>query len=141
MDLLAAQDVIERINADFTRYREYGDFTVSGGSLVGVEVPDGAYFWVSGSTLNDGLHVAPDSGMEDESFTGEVDVLAIPKTFQRVVENMSDWVKKHPSTGYSSESFGGYSYSMPSNSKTGMAADVFDVFRTSLNRWRRLPCL
>lgn len=141
MDLLAAQDVIERINADFTRYREYGDFTVSDGSLEGASIPDGSYFWVSGSSFNDGLHIAPETGMADESFTGEISVLSIPKTFLKVVENMTDWVKKHPVTGYASESFGGYSYSMPSNSKTGMAADVFDVYRTSLNRWRRLPCL
>lgn len=143
MDLLAAQDVIETIHANFARDTRYGEFSVTGGSISGAEIPDGAYFWVSGSLFNDGLHLAPATDLVDEEFEGDVSVLAIPKTFIKVVEDMEAWAKAHPADrgGYTSESFGGYSYSLPTNSQTGQAATVYDVFRSKLTKWRRLPCL
>lgn len=142
MDLLTGQDVIEAINADFATDTQRGTFAVTDGAMTGAEVPDGAYFWIGGSMFNDGLHRAPAGDLIDETWDGSVKVLAIPKTFEKVVEDMEAWVEAHPADkgGYTSESFGGYSYSLPANSKTGQAATVYDVFGSRLNRWRRLPC-
>lgn len=146
MDVLIAQDVMEQINNWFPIAKKSGTFTVKDGSLDMTGAPgimNGQYFRVIGSAMNDGLHIFPDTGMVDETFEGEIWSLAVPKTFAKVCEDMQAWLEKHPVTasGYTSESFGGYSYSVPTNPQTGQAASVMDVFKSSLNRWRRLPCL
>lgn len=143
MELLTAQDVMERINNRFVKDCEEGTFTIEDGSISASLLPE-QYFWVEGSYFNDGLHrFTDDDPLKDETFTGAVYTLSIPKTFVKLVEDMEEWTANHPAaaSGYTSESFGGYSYSLPTNSNTGMAATVYDVFGSRLNKWRRLPCL
>lgn len=168
MDALAAQEVMEQIHNRFVRDEQVGTFTVSGGYLYPLSLADGQWYWIEGSLFNDGLHQyaaeasdtsaivdsaivgaarvgegASDSDLVDETFTGRILSVVPPKTFVALVEEMQEWVRLHPpsSSGYVSESFGGYSYSLPTNSETGMAATVYDVFASRLTKWRRLPCL
>lgn len=143
MDFAVAQEVMEQINNWFPRKYLSGDFSIEDGTIVVPSLIDGQYFRIVGSAMNDGLWQYPATGMVDEKFTGEIWELAVPKTFVKVCEDMQEWMEKHPvaSSGYTSESFGGYSYSLPTNSQTGQAATVMDVFRSSLNKWRRIPCL
>lgn len=120
--------------------RDYGEFTISGGSLDVDGMLDGQYFRIVGSVLNDGLHKWPADDLHDEVFVGEIWSLAIPDAVIRLTGEMGEWVKEHPvGAGYTSESFGGYSYSLPTNSQTGQAANVYDVFRSQLNQYRKLP--
>lgn len=143
MDIKTAQAVMEELNNWFERSRYSGPFSISGGSLQGVDMIDGQYFRIIGSAMNDGLHQWPCNELVDEEFTGSVCGLAVPSTFADTVDDISEWMAKHPkaNTGYSSESFGGYSYSLPVNQSSGQVAGWQDVFRGSLNKWRRLPCL
>ena len=141
MDLAVAQNVMDSIYNHFEHSLESGEFTISGGVLSGAEfLLDGQYYLIEGSALNDGLHLHPADDLVDEAFAGEVWGLSVPKAFVGLVEEIEGWQQKHPVTGYTSESFGGYSYSLPTNSVTGQAAQWQDVFRARLNPYRRLPC-
>lgn len=141
MDLAVAQNVMDSIYNHFERTLESGEFTISGGVLSGAEfLLDGQYYLIEGSALNDGLHLHPAGDLVDEAFSGEVWGLSVPRAFVKLVEEIEGWQEKHPVSGYTSESFGGYSYSLPTNSATGQAAQWQDVFRARLNPYRRLPC-
>lgn len=143
MDLAVAQEVMGSLYNWFERSLESGKFVIEGGRLSGVDfLSDGQYFLVRGSVFNGGLHVWPASDLKDEIFEGEVYGLAVPSDFEALVGEIADWRSKHEQTGYTSESFGGYSYTLGSNPQTGQAATWQDVFRGRLNRYRRLPgCL
>lgn len=134
------EDVLSSLYNWFDVDREYGRFEIRDGAVYGVDLVDGQYFRIVGSVLNDGLHMWPATDLRDETFDGEVWSLAIPEAVVRLAGEMGDWVAKHPvGAGYTSESFGGYSYSLPTNPKTGQAATVYDVFRSRLSQYRKLP--
>lgn len=134
------EDVLSSLYNWFDVDREYGRFEIRDGAVYGVDLVDGQYFRIVGSVLNDGLHMWPATDLRDETFDGEVWSLAIPEAVVRLAGEMGDWVAKHPvGAGYTSESFGGYSYSLPTNPNTGQAATVYDVFRSRLSQYRKLP--
>lgn len=140
MDLTMLEDVLSSLYNWFDVDREYGRFEIRDGAVYGVDLVDGQYFRIVGSVLNDGLHMWPATDLRDETFDGEVWSLAIPEAVVRLAGEMGDWVAKHPvGAGYTSESFGGYSYSLPTNPNTGQAATVYDVFRSRLSQYRKLP--
>ena len=114
-----------------------GEFSVSGGSIDLPEAREGQYFRIVGSVFNDGLHLYPASDLQDEEFEGEVRLLAVPRPLLDVVEEIEKWNASNPATTYTSESFGGYTYSKASNAD-GSPMDWRGVFRGSLNRWRKL---
>ena len=92
------------------------------------------------AVFNDGLHQWPATGLHDEVFEGRVWALAVPSAVVELADQVADWVAKNPQASpYVSESFGGYSYTKATNPATGQAAGWEDVFRRSLNRWRKLP--
>lgn len=117
-----------------------GTFTVQGGSITLPFLQKGQYFRVVGSVFNDGLYQYSDfPGLEDETFDGAVWALAVPKAVIDLAADISAWQEKNGSPGpYTSESFGGYSYSRATNSTTGQAASWQDAFRGRLNDWRRI---
>lgn len=111
-------------------------------------VPDGAWYRIEGSFFNDGLHKMP-SALMDETFTGKITVCAIPPALLRVVERIQQYeidtaeaVQKARTSPYTSESFGGYSYSLKGSSVsqngsgdlTGWKAE----FMSDLNPWRKI---
>lgn len=115
-----------------------GKFIIKGGS---VELPfllEGQYFRIVGSIFNDGLHQYPEFGLVDETFSGTVWALAIPSELVELAEEISQWNEKNPVGMYTSESFGGYSYTKATNSATGQPATWQDVFRSRLNQWRKI---
>lgn len=102
-------------------------------------VKEGQYFLIEGSDLNDGVYqYNAELKLKDEEFVGRVTALRIPQEFLELVGRMEDDVKsgKYYSP-YSSESFGGYSYSRASG-PSGAPANVFDVYKPELNVWRKL---
>lgn len=115
-----------------------GTFTVQGGSITLPFLQKGQYFRVVGSVFNDGLYQYSDfPGLEDETFDGAVWALAIPKALLSTVEEITVWTAKNGDGGaYTSESFGGYSYSKATNSK-GMAVGWRDVFSSQLAPWKK----
>ena len=113
-----------------------GEFTVQGGQITLPFLQTGQYFRVVGSVFNDGLHQYPVADLTDETFTGSVWALAVPKAVIELAEEIDAWQTKNGDPGpFTSESFGGYSYSKATNA-SGMAVGWQDVFKSRLNDWR-----
>lgn len=114
------EQVLRYINNRFDRdSRGYpygskaGTFTVENGNLEVDGLLEGQYFWIEGSRLNDGLHLYPDTGMQDEEFTGEIVFLVIPNAVVDMATQVEMWCEKNAEvidSPLKSESFGGYSY-------------------------------
>ena len=118
-----------------------GTYTVQDGNITLPFLADGQYFRIVGSIFSDGLHrYGPDMEcLRDETFTGTIWALAVPKEVIDLSTEIADWQKKYGDSAaspYTSESFGGYSYSKPSSA--GESGGWETVFRSSLNRWRKL---
>lgn len=121
-----------------------GNYTISGGCISLDFLQDGQYFLVEGSVFNDGVYQYPCFEMYDEEFTGTITPLAPPRAFLNVVDEIKQWVDKNESAGsvnmspFSSESFGGYSYSKAAGSGGSGCTSVSwkDVFGNRLKVWR-----
>lgn len=137
------EQVLGEIHNWFVREVISGRFEVADGQLRmpgGRALRDGQYLRVVGSVFADGLHQWPVEGLpHDESFEGEVWALAVPQEVVDLAGVIDDWDAKNAPSPYVSESFGGYSYTRATNASTGQAATWRDVFRTQLNRWRKVP--
>ena len=102
---------------------------------------DGQYFRILGSVLNDGVYQYPPDDLKDEAFTGEIWSLAIPKEFLELTADIEAWQEQHGAAAagpYTSESFGGYTYSKAVDAVTGGAVTWEGAFRARLNAWRKL---
>lgn len=125
----------------FDRERYAGTFTVENGSVALPFLQEGQYFRILGSTFNDGVHQYPAYGLTDETFDGAVWALAIPPSVLALDAEIEAWQDKNgdaSASPYSSESFGGYSYSRATDAKTGGAVTWQSAFRSKLNQWRKL---
>ena len=99
-----------------------GEFTVQDGSITLPFLQTGQYFRVMGSVFNDGA----------------VWALSVPKSVISLADEITVWNEKNGTPGpYTSESFGGYSYSKATNA-SGVAVGWQDVFKSRLNTWRRI---
>ena len=132
--------------------RMEGEFTISGGKLADLEdllIP-GQYFYIYGSYFNDGVHEYTDElTLKDETFTGLVQSMKIDPDLVALSAEIEAWQAKYGGldsaamSPFNSESFGGYSYSKSSGNSsegggTGSAADPKSVFKSRLNRWKKL---
>jgi hypothetical protein len=117
-----------------------GELTIVDGELTLPHgfVKQGQYYRIVGSVFNDGLHQYPASDFIDEVFDGEVWALAIPKAVIDIAAEIEAWCKANPDSVYTSESFGGYSYTK-ATAPDGTPMRWQDAFRRRLNRWRKLP--
>lgn len=117
-----------------------GTFNIEGGALALPSLLEGQYFRIRGSVFNDGLHKQGETDLTDESFTGEVWALAVPKAVIKLAEDIAAWQEKNAevlASPYDSESFGGYSYTK-TRSQSGKAITWEDAFRSELKQWRRI---
>ena len=118
-----------------------GNYTVQDGSITLPFLIDGQYYRILGSIFNDGLHKYGDSAdvLQDENWDGTIWALAIPADVIDLAAEIQEWQTKNgEASPYTSESFGGYSYSRATSSTTGAAVTWQDVFRGQLNDWRRI---
>lgn len=110
-----------------------GDFDISGGEIALPFLTDGQYYRIVGSVFNDGVHKYGES-LTDETFTGEIWALAIPKAVVELAKEIETWQEKSGGTSpYLSESFGGYSYT-----RSAEALNWQTAFRGRLNSWRKV---
>lgn len=128
----------------FERDRLQGQFTVVNGELARLdggtfEPMQSQYYRICGSVFNDGMHQHPDYTLVDETFTGEVWLLAVPQSFIALADEIAQWREAHPDGEYQSESFGGYTYSRTTNAD-GTSVRWQDAFSRELRHWRKLPC-
>lgn len=117
-----------------------GELSIVDGELVLPHqfLQEGQYYRIVGSVFNDGLHQWPGGDLTDEEFEGEVWGLAVPAAVVELADEIDAWCKANPESPYTSESFGGYSYTK-GTAADGMPMRWQDVFRRRLNRWRKLP--
>ena len=129
--------VLTHLNNWFCREVYAGTFTVTSGTLALPDLADGQYFRIVGSVFNDGLHQSPAAGLTDETFTGAVWALAVPKSVVTLAEEIKAWAAKNQLGAYTSESFDGYSYTRATNAK-GAAVGWQDAFAAQLATYRKL---
>lgn len=109
----------------------------------------GQYFRIVGSILNDGVfqNMAEDlASLRNETFDGEIWSMSVPRDFEKLCEDISAWRAKNEAldsanmSPFTSESFGGYSYSKGSSGSNGGAigATWENQFRSRLNTYRRV---
>ena len=110
---------------------------------------DGQYFRVVGSLMNDGVYNAPTTFPQDETFDGAVWSMAVPQAVIDLSKEIDDWVAKYgvPDSAamspFTSESFGGYSYTKGSSSRQTKGGDGNsgawqNVFASRLSKWRKI---
>ena len=129
-------------NADI----HYGEYTISGGSIDLPFLLDGQYFRIVGSVLNDGVYQYPADGLADEEFTGAVWAMAVPPAVVALAADIESWNEKNAdalASPYTSESFGGYSYTKASGSSNNGSGGYTwrDQFASRLAKYRRLSVL
>lgn len=149
------EQVCDFVHNYFTRDVYVGEFTISDGIVLLPGLLDGQRFRIIGSALNDGMYtyhtdgvVYDDDGLvavplADETFNGMIATMAVPRGFERLVADIAAWQAKNQDvldSPYTSESFGGYSYTKAtgSGSNSGGALSWQDVFRTKLNAYRKI---
>ena len=118
-----------------------GTFTIKDGGITLPFLADGQYFRICGSVFNDGLHQYNVLDLVDETFNGTIWALAIPKTVIELADEIGKWQEKNgeaASSPFSSESFGGYSYSKATDTETGGAVTWQSAFKQQLSAWRKI---
>ncbi|MBQ0054676.1 MAG: hypothetical protein KBS54_00810 [Synergistaceae bacterium] len=123
-------------------------------SHIGIdELQSGSFVYIEGSHKNDGVrriwftpeeleeHQEDDAllvePLEDEEFDSYVVMLKPPKAFLNLAREIKAFSETNKDSAYTSESFGGYSYSRATN-KAGNLAGWQDVFKARLNTWRKM---
>ena len=130
------ETVLMYLNNWFVVGRYDDTYTIEDGGITLPFLVDGQYFRIVGSLFNDGVYQYP-AELTDETFDGSVWAMSIPKALLSTVEEITAWTAKNGESGpYTSESFGGYSYSKATNSK-GMAVGWRDVFAAQLAPWKK----
>lgn len=121
-----------------------GEFVIANGGIMPLDfLKDGQYFRIVGSSLNDGVYkYGDDLKLTDEIFVGAVWAMNVPPAFIALAGEIkkfceSDSGKDSP---YTSESFGGYSYSKATDAN-GAPLTWQSVFAKRLNKYRRISVL
>ena len=127
----------------FETDRISGTYTVENGSITLPFLQNGQFFRVVGSVFNDGVHQYPDYAMAVETFDGSIWPMSVPPALLCLGEEIKAWQEKNgdiAASPYTSESFGGYSYSKTtSGSATGAGMVTWQsVFKSRLNQWRKI---
>lgn len=128
--------------------RIYGSFTIEGGRITDEDftsvIQANQYFRIVGSVFNDGVYKYTDElALTDELFVGSIWLMAIPKDVIDLSLEIQAWVDKYGesvNSPYSSESFGGYSYTKASGGSSGSGSNPTwqSVFASKLNLWRKI---
>ena len=123
--------------------RSAGTFTISSGliSPLSSSLIAGQYIRIVGSLLNDGIYLLPSnftiSTLVNETFTGAIFGLAIPRDLVTLDTEITAWVTANPASAYASESFGGWSGSRATGAN-GAPLSWKSVYAARLNRWRKM---
>lgn len=108
------------------------------------------YFRIVGSLFNDGVHKYLDAEdqLVDETFSGSIWAMAVPPAVIALCDDIQDWLDKYGGVNgvamspFSSESFGGYSYSKSAggyySGGAGTGVTWQSMFASRLNTWRKI---
>lgn len=125
----------------FVDWTYHGELKIEDGQLTDLELKNGQYFRLFGSTFSDGVYQYPVNGLADETFDGAVWAMAVPPAVIALAEEIDAWQEKHASvldSPYQSESFGGYSYSKASGASVSGNITWQTHFASKLNKWRKI---
>lgn len=131
--------ILRHLNNYFIADVREGDYAVEGGNIALPFLADGQYFFIRDSIFNDGLHRYPAFDLVDEEFYGVIWCLAIPQAIINLADEIEAWQTKNAeilNSPYTSESFGGYSYSKASGDN-GTAVSWQSVFSDRLAPYRK----
>lgn len=139
------EELMRYVNNWFLVKRHFDTFTIENNTLSLDFLQDGQYYRIVGSIFNDGVYKYGDATVQftDETFTGEIWALAVPKAFIDLADKVAAWVNKYDEQAhspYNSESFGGYSYTKSG----GYVGDNSSqstwqyAFKLELNKWRKI---
>ena len=137
-------ELCQELRNYFEKEKRTGSFRIVDGMLDVDFLLPGQYFRVMGSIFNDGVHQYGEEEMSDEDFVGSVWSLAIPEAVINLAQEIQEWRSKYEEAGssamspFTSESFGGYSYSKGSGSAAGSAVSWRNAFAPRLSAWRKL---
>lgn len=136
------EQILDYIHNYFVREVYRGKFKIEEGQLKVDFLVEGQYFKVKGSLLNDGVYMYP-SPLIDESFTGEIWSMAVPKSILDITSEIEKWQADYGdklNSPLQSESFGGYSYSKASgtDAKGNSLTTWQGVFGKRLNAYRKI---
>lgn len=134
---------------DGTKY--YGPFEIVDGKITafndGEILQNGQYFRIIGSVFNDGVYKYPDDVLKDETFEGSVWLMRVPPEVLKISDEIDAWEAQYSQpdspalSPYTSESFGGYSYSKGATENgIGSAWQGVNGFAARLAGWRRPRC-
>lgn len=148
------ESVCDAIHNYFVRDVYTGSFEIKDGKLDLPGLLQGQRFRIIGSALNDGVYtlfghdVYDDDGKKrailmDETFNGTIQYMGVPAAFLVLCAEISDWQTKYGEASkspYSSESFGGYSYTKRSSGGTSADGSISwqTIFKDRLKRWRKI---
>lgn len=131
----------------------FGDFTISDGEIApSFDIQDGQYYRIVGSVFNDGVHRygdETDALVDEDEFHGAIWRMRVPQAVIDLDADISAWVAAYGGvtsqnmSPYTSESFGGYSYSKGYGSRGdgssgGGALTWQDMFAARLAPYRRI---
>lgn len=132
----------------------FGSFVIQDGTILfdGKDmtgmIKEGQYIRIVGSALNDGVYAFPSNGLIDETFDGAIWAMAVPPAVINLASEITAWREKYESVDsaamspFTSESFGGYSYSKSGASSTnaggGQAPSWQGAFASRLSSWRKI---
>lgn len=127
-----------------------GEYTIANGSISLPFLLNGQYYRIVGSALNDGVYKYPPTqttALHDETFTGEIWAMKVPKAVQDLATEIAAWVTKYGdavNSPYQSENvIGVYSYTKASaggadNGASNGTPTWQSTFGTQLNQWRKI---
>lgn len=131
-------EICKEIRNWFEREKHFGDFTISEGTLDVDFLQDGQYFRIVGSVFNDGVHKFNDVELKDETFNGAVWEMAIPEDVINLANEIDAYnTEMGVASPYTSESWGGYSYTKATASD-GSVITWQTAFSNRLNKWRKI---
>jgi hypothetical protein len=139
---------------DGTKNHYFGTFVIEDGNidLSETDIQPSQYFRIIGSVFNDGVYQYPATGLTDETFDGAVWAMAVPPSVIALSAEIEAWQEKYggvDSTAmspYTSESFGGYSYSKSRGGSGNGSVDAGSgtwqsAFANRLYKWRKIRAI
>lgn len=132
-------DIMKHIHNFFIWERVEGEWIIEDGSIDLPFLVDGQYFIMEGSRYNDyKVFKYGTDELEDEEFTGYVLALDVPSSFVQLCTEIKAFIAKpENNSAFTSESFGGYSYTKATGTN-GAPLSWQGVFKERLNIWRKV---
>lgn len=131
-------EIMKHIRNFFAVESVRGEWKIENGVIALPFLYEGQYFLTEGSLKNDYIVHKYGERLEDETFEGYIVALNVPKPFVELCNEIKIWeATPENKSVYTSESFGGYSYTKATGSN-GAPLGWQGVFKERLNAWRKI---